>query len=192
MKKLSQLFPIAMLAIVTASIFSSCKVSDPEDHNEQESFTTVKLVYTNTADASDKPEATIKFKEGFGHGGDLLEKNETIKLKADASYTVELILLDESKTPAEVMSEEVEEEGEAHQIFYQASGASLTVTYADIDGNNRPIGLKTTQTTGSAGSATLKVTLKHQQEGSVYLKNDTSDVNTGETDVEVTFSVVIE
>jgi hypothetical protein len=183
---------LALSGALMLNALSACKVSDPEDSNEQETFTTARLAYSNNADASDKPEATIKFKDGFGHGGDVLEKNETIRLKAGAVYSVELILLDETRNPAEVMSEEVEEEGEAHQIFYAPAGADLTVAYADKDGNDRPIGLKTTQTSGTAGTGTLKVTLKHQQEGSTILKNDASTVHTGETDVEVTFNVIIE
>ncbi|MDQ3000465.1 MAG: hypothetical protein M3Y08_04285 [Fibrobacterota bacterium] len=173
-------------------ILAGCNVSDPKDSNEQESFTTVKLSYVNNADASDKSEAIIKFKEGFGHGGDVLEKNETVTLKANAAYSVELTLLDETKTPAMVMSEEVAEEGHVHQVFYTPASANLTVAYADKDKNNRPVGLITTQTTAAAGTGTLKVTLKHQQEGNTILKNDTSDINTGETDVEVTFNVTIQ
>lgn len=187
-------FRLAAFALSGALLFSACNVSDPKDSNEQETFTTAKLTYVNNADATDKPEATIKFKDGFGHGGDVLEKNETIKLKAYAVYSVELVFLDETKTPAEVMSKEVGEEGEVHQIFYTPAAAALTVAYTDKDRdkNNRPIGLKTTQTTGAPGTGTLMVTLKHQQEGATILKNDTSTINTGETDVEVTFNVIIQ
>lgn len=182
----------AALALSGALVLSACNVSDPKDSNEQETFTTARLTYTNLADASDKPEADIKFKDGYGHGGDVLEKNETITLKSGATYSVELVFLDETRNPPEVMSEEVEEEGEAHQVFYTPAGADLTVAYADKDGNNRPIGLKTTQTTGAAGTGTLKVTLKHQQEGDTILKNDASTIHTGETDVEVIFNVTIQ
>jgi hypothetical protein len=185
-------FRFAAFALSGALLFSACNVSDPKDSNEQETFTTAKLTYTNNADAADKPEATIKFKEGFGHGGDVLEKNETIKLKAGAVYSVELVFLDETKVPAEVMSEEVEEEGHAHQVFYTPSAVALTVAYADKDKNDLPIGLKTTQTAGPAGTGTLKVTLKHLQEGATILKNAASDINSGETDVEVTFNVAIQ
>lgn len=183
---------MATFALSSALLLIACNVSDPKDSNEQETFTTAKLSYTNIADATDKPEATIKFKDGFGHGGDVLEKNETIKLKANAVYSVELLLLDESKTPADTISIEVEEEGHAHQVFYTPASANLTVSYADKDKNNLPIGLKTTQTVGAVGTGTFKVTLKHQQEGTTILKSATSDVNTGETDVEVTFNVTVQ
>lgn len=175
----------ASLALVTG--FLGCEVHDPHHHNEQEVFTTVRLEYANAADASDKPVATIKFKEGFGHGGDALEKNDTIHLKAGAEYAVDLVLLDESKSPAVVMSEEVEEEGAEHQVFYTPEGAALTVTVIDKDSNGRPLGLETSQKTGAAGKGTLKVTLKHQPK----LKSDASTILTGETDVEVSFHVVI-
>lgn len=178
--------------LAAALVLAGCEVHDPHDHNDQETFTTVILAYTNAADSTDKPTATIKFKEGFGHGGDALEKNETIRLKAGATYTAVLTLLDETKSPAADMTEEVEEEGHAHQIFYVPSGAALTVAYADKDRNNRPIGIRTTQTAAGAGTGALKVVLKHLQEGNTLLKNDASTVQTGETDVEVSFNVVIE
>jgi hypothetical protein len=167
---------------------SGCEVHDPHDHNDQEVISTVVLRYVSTADTSVKSEAIIKFKEGFHQGAGGLERNDTLKLKAATAYSANLVLLDETKNPAADMSAEVEEEGDEHQIFYAPSGGLLTVTYADKDGNNRPIGLKTAQATGSAGTGTLKVTLKHMP----GVKSDNSTVTTGETDVEVTFNVKVE
>jgi hypothetical protein len=179
---------LAVFGLLGAALFSGCKdVTNPEDTNETEVFTTVQLALTNQDDASDKPEATIKFKDGFGHG-DAMEKNETLMLKAGATYSAELILLNESANPAEIMSEEVEEEGVDHQIFYAPSGVALTVTYADKDANNRPIGLLTEFKADAAGTGTLKVTLKHQPD----LKSDNSTVTTGDTDVEVSFNVTVQ
>jgi hypothetical protein len=169
-------------------LFTGCKdVSNPAESNETEVLTTVQLLLTNQDDASDTPQATIQFKEGFGHG-DALEKNDTLKLKAGATYTAELILLNESVNPAEVMSEEVEQEGVDHQLFYQSSNADLTVDYADKDENQLPIGLRIELKVGSAGMGTLRVTLKHQPD----LKSATSTLSTGETDVDVSFHVTIE
>ncbi len=179
---------LAVFCLLGLSPISGCTdVSNPAESNESEVFTTVKLVLENNADSTDNPEATLKFKDGFGHG-DALEKNDTLKLKAGASYSAELILLNESASPADVMSEEVKEEGIDHQVFYLPAGIALTVAYADKDATNHPIGLLTELTAGSAGTGTLKVTLKHQP----GLKSHTSTVATGETDVEVSFHVTIQ
>jgi len=172
------------------SLLSGCKdVSSPEDTNEIEVFTTVTLMLTQQGGTSDETQATIRFKDGFGHG-DALEKNDTLKIMAGATYSAELVLLNESASPAEVMSEEVKEEGVDHQVFYSYdgdNGSALTVDYADMDANHHPIGLLTTFKAGSDGNGILKVTLKHQP----GLKSATSTIATGETDVEVSFHVTI-
>lgn len=49
--------------------------------------------------------------------------------------------LDESKTPVEDITEEIEEESDEHLLIYTASPAKLlTYTYGDKDASNFPIG----------------------------------------------------
>jgi hypothetical protein len=129
----------------------------------------------------------IRFSGGIGQGESLPDQRDTLFLKAESQYEVEVILLDESKDPALVMSDEVEEEGEEHQIFFVPSDLDLTVEYADADEEGRPIGLRTSQVTGAAGRGNLRVVLKHQP----GLKNESSTLNTGETDVDVTFPALV-
>jgi hypothetical protein len=164
-----------------------CKnVTDPHDHNEGELITTVRLDLVNTDDASETVSATIKFKEGFGHD-EALERNDTLKLKAGIEYAATITLLNESVSPAEDMTTEIAEEAGEHQLFYQPSASALTIAYADEDDAGLPIGIETIMTAANTGSLNLKVTLKHQPD----LKNSTSTVATGETDVEVNFAVRI-
>lgn len=176
----------ALMGLVLISwIFTGCKdVTDPHDHNEGELITTVRLDLVNDDDANDKPSATIKFKEGFGHD-EALERNDTLKLQAGATYTATLTLLNESVNPAEDMTEEIAEEADEHQLFYKPSSAALTVEYLDEDEKGLPIGIVTAMNASNAGALTLKVILKHQP----GLKNATSTDATGETDVEVDFAV---
>lgn len=99
-------------------------------------------------------------------------------------------LLEETDEEYDV-TEEVEEEGDEHQVFYEWNPATLLdgqLSYNDEDENGLPIGLSTTFTTGDTGqSGTLRVVLKHQP----GIKSATSGINDGESDVDVTFIVTI-
>jgi hypothetical protein len=182
-----------------ALLLTACKdVTKPDEVDEQENFSTLILSLTNAADASDKMSDTLKFAVSYS-AGTTLSKNQTVKLKAGATYDVETVLLDETKTPAVDMSEDVSTDSDIHQLFYTPAGADLAVTYEDKDANNHPIGLKLSIKAGAAGSGTLKVTLKHQVEGTSKLKpaidwtaHPQGDITVGETDVEGTFNVTIQ
>jgi hypothetical protein len=171
-------------SLSSAALLAACNVTDPEVHNEEELITSIRLVYTQPGGASD----TAWFKDPDGPGGAAPTRHDTLELQADRTFEASLTLLDESDA-ADVhdITEEVEEEAADHQVFYAVAGANLATAYADHDANGLPIGLKTTQTTGGASTGSLTVTLKHQP----GLKSAASTVNTGETDVQVVFPVVI-
>ncbi|MBK7870006.1 MAG: hypothetical protein IPJ74_04585 [Saprospiraceae bacterium] len=59
-------------------------------------------------------------------------------------------------------------------------------TIQDMDENGKPLGLVSTLKTGAAGNGTLKISLKHEPD-----KDAANACNTGETDAEQTFNVVI-
>ncbi|MEZ4740725.1 MAG: type 1 periplasmic binding fold superfamily protein [Flavobacteriales bacterium] len=113
-------------------------------------------------------------------------------LDASTSYIVETILLNETTTPVDTISNEVRDEGTAHQFFYTVSGLDLSVAYGDTDANGRPIGLLTTMSSGTAGSGTLLVTLRHEPDKSAagVAAGDITNAG-GETDVEVSFPLVV-
>jgi hypothetical protein len=110
--------------------------------------------------------------------------------------------------PAYDVTAEVEEEGDEHQFFFAWSNNTFSNPTGDgnidkradpinytggtnsVDANKRPLGLTTTWTTATpAGTAalagTFNVLLKHQPN----LKTDTSDAKTGETDLDLTFTL---
>ncbi|MBA9079806.1 MULTISPECIES: hypothetical protein [Rufibacter] len=183
-----KLFLKPSLAILfAATVFMSTSCSDDEDPapvNEEELITTLKLTMVPQGGGAT---VTASYRDLDGDGG----ANPVItgaQLAANKVYDVTVQVLDESKSPAEDITEEVEEEGDEHQFFYVPSGVNLTVAYNDTDRNNRPIGIKTRMTTTTASTGNLKVVLKHQP----ALKSATSTINTGETDVEVTFPVTIQ
>ncbi|MBK7753909.1 MAG: hypothetical protein IPI41_15275 [Flavobacteriales bacterium] len=85
------------------------------------------------------------------------------------------------------------EEGVDHQFFFQPAGANITFAYSDADANGNPIGLQTTMASGTASVGSLKVTLRHEPDKTAagVASGDITNA-AGETDIEVTFPVVIE
>jgi hypothetical protein len=164
----------------------SCKGDDNKAVTDsKELLTTVLLTYTNQANVSEV--VKVKWQDIDGVGG-VAPKIDNLVLKANTTYAVTTEVLDESKTPVENKTPEILSEGAEHQFFYSSTPANLlSVSYADKDSKNLPIGLATVQKTGSVGKGTFLVTLKHQ----TNLKSATSTIATGETDIEVSFNVEV-
>ena len=61
-------------------------------------------------------------------------------LTAGTTYDGTIELLNETETPAEDITEEVQEEADEHQFFYTiGTGLDVTTTYEDEDGDGNPI-----------------------------------------------------
>jgi hypothetical protein len=170
---------------LAAGLLSGCdKDEDEQPTNEGELITTVTLTMQEVGTTNT---VTATFRDPDGEGGNAPTKFDEIVLKPNAVYNTTITLLDESKTPAENISEEVEEEADDHQFFYTpTTGLNVTVAYDDKDSKNLPVGLKTKTTTGAASTGKLKVTLKHQP----GTKNN--NIATGETDVELDFTTKVQ
>lgn len=170
----------AFVLFLSASLLSSCdKDTVEEPENESELITTVTLTMQEVGTTNT---VTATFRDPDGEGGNAPTQFDEIVLKPNKVYHTMITLLDESKTPAENITEEVEEESDEHQFFYTpTSGLNITVAYDDKDSKNLPVGLMTNITTGAASTGKLKVTLKHQP----GTKNN--NIATGETDVELDF-----
>jgi hypothetical protein len=149
------------------------------------------LTYTLTPVGGGTP-VVLSFKDLDGDGGNA----PTIvggTLTAGVSYTGELDLLNESESPAESITEEIETEDEEHQFFFAATGANLTITYDDVDADGNPVGLKSRVVAGAAGSGTLRVTLRHEPNKTASGVKEGNIANAGgETDIEVDFPVTIQ
>jgi hypothetical protein len=185
--KFKYLLVVPLLAGIT---LTSCDKDDPEIPNEEELITT--LIYTLTPTGSG-PSVAFTFRDLDGDGGNPPVISVPSTLIANHQYTGEILLLNETESPADTISNEVEEEAEEHQFFFAAATANVTVAYADADGNGNPIGLATTVTTGDASTGTLTITLRHEpdKDGSNVSSGDITNAG-GETDIEVTFDVTIQ
>ncbi len=172
------------------AFIAGCNDDDPTPINEEELITTVTLTLTPIC-CGDIGVFQFKDPDGVGGAAPVLTADT---LAAGTTYTGSLALLNESVTPADDIGKEVEEEGDAHQFFFQASaGLELTFTYGDQDADGNPIGLKTNWTSGAAGTGTLKVILRHEPDKFATGVSGGDIANAGgETDVEVEWPVVIQ
>lgn len=180
-----------ILAAVALAFAGCSKDEDPmpcEVPNEEEIITTVELTFTE----SDGTTVTWTFEDLDGDGGD----DPTITsspLQANTEYNVTVSLMNESESPAEDITEEVEEEAEEHQGFIVIDGVANTLMYNDDDANGNPLGLDFTLTTADAASGTLTYILRHEPDkfATGVAGGDPTNAG-GETDVEVEFVFTVE
>ncbi|OWY22846.1 type 1 periplasmic binding fold superfamily protein [Sphingobacteriales bacterium UPWRP_1] len=179
---------VALLCVLLAT--GSCKKDDPVIPNEEELITS--LVYTLTPVTGGAP-VVFTFTDADGNGG-LPPVIIADTLQANTSYLGTLQLLNESVSPPDDISAEIAGEAEAHQFFFSVqAGLNATVAYADFDGNNKPLGLATTLTTGNVSEGALTITLLHEPDKMAAGVADGNIANAGgETDIEVQFTVKVQ
>ena len=145
---------------------------------------------------------TGRFFDADGEGGAPGVTTDPGPLMAGTTYALEIELLNESEVPAEDVTEEIEEEAEEHQFFYEQTGDVVSVMIDDVESQynmdatapDLPVGLSAQVEAIAAGSGTLKIVLKHlppANDGTI-LKTGNNDINVGSTDIEVTFDITVQ
>ncbi len=191
MRKVS--FKSIMLALGALSLVvvgckkDAVKPTDDHEHNDGELITTLELKFSGKGVVNNDTTFVVTFDDPDGDGGNAPIKLDQINLLKNTDYSVELTLLDKSKTPYDTISNEVLEEADDHLFFYSSNPVNLlNITITDKDSKNRNLGLLSNWRTNTAvGSGKVKVKLMHQP----GVKDGKSEV--GDTDVEVEFPVVI-
>jgi hypothetical protein len=201
---------VALLAMLATTI-TSCK-KDKKDEpapaapappvNEGELITTMKVTLTDTLT---NVSATYVFSDLDGPGGNPAtfggsnQSDSVITILSNHVYEATILLLDQTKTPADTISNEVEEEGADHMFFFNSiaptgnpyttylSGSMTNIKYLDLDVNNKGLGLSTLWTAPSMmmSKSPLKIELKHQP----GVKDGT--YAPGETDIQVDFKLIV-
>ena len=147
------------IALISSLFFTACK-KDPVIPPDVELITTV--IYTLSPMAGGA-NVTLSFVDMDGDG----EMEATIMggtLDANTTYNGSLELLNELETPAESITEEIEEEDEDHQFFFTSTISDLAISYDDQDADGNPVGLSSTLVTGAAASGSIKIILRHEPE----------------------------
>ncbi|NAS12184.1 type 1 periplasmic binding fold superfamily protein [Poritiphilus flavus] len=178
---------LSILAL-TGSLFVACSDDDdaPAPVNEEEVITTMTVTLSPQGGGTD---ITLQTRDLDGDGPDAPVVTVSGDLAANTTYDGSIVLLNETETPPENVTEEVEAEDDEHQFIFVTTGNIASVEYDDEDGDGNPVGLSFDLTTGDAGAATLSVTLRHEP----TKPNDGTLAGAGgETDITETFDLTIQ
>ncbi len=177
------------LVLFTGLLYTACSNDDdntPDPVNEEEVITT--LTATLTPDGGGTT-ITLQTRDLDGDGPNAPEVTVSGNLATGVTYNGSIVLLNETETPAENITEEVMEEAEEHQFFYTTGGGlEVTTVYVDMDSDGNPLGTEFTLTAGNPSSGTLTFTLRHEP---TKPNTGLSDAG-GETDIAATFNVTVE
>ena len=191
-----------LFAVLTLFVFTACEEDEavPEEEEEMEVITDVKLVFTPTGGGA-AVEAVAQ--DPDGEGVQDLQVIGAINLKANTEYLLSVIIENCLEDPCEDVTEEIAEEAEEHQFFFAFTNDAFTspagngnidnasdpINYIGYDGNGNPVGLNTNWTAGNpTTAASFTVRLQHQPD----VKTATSGANDGDTDFELQFRLTIE
>ncbi len=177
--------------LITFSIlFNACSSDDdiPMLINEEEVITTVIATFSNGQET-----ITLTSYDEDGDGPLVPEVLVDGNFNVGETYTGHLRFVNQSVVPNEEITEEILEEGDEHQIFYQQNGLG-TFTYSDQDENGNPIGLSFSFTANSTpSSGNLTITLVHEPNKFAEGVADGNPQNAGgSTDAQVVFPIIIE
>ena len=176
--------------IAFAAVLSCNDSDDPIIINEEEVITTVTATLTPVGGGT---VITLQSRDLDGDGPNVPVITISGNLAPNTTYSGAIEVLNESVTPAENITEEVEEEGDEHQFFFTPTNNVVTVAYADMDINGDPIGIEFTLTTTNASSGNLTVTLIHEPNKNAAGVSSGDITNAGgETDAEATFAIGVQ
>lgn len=182
--------------LIASLIFVSCSDDDdnnniPDPVNEEEVITTVTATLTPAGGGT---VVTLQSQDLDGDGPDAPVITISGNLAANTTYSGSLDLLNETESPAESVTEEIEEEALEHQFFFDVSNDLFSVAYDDMDADGNPIGLDFIVTTdATTGTEAFTITLRHEpsKDAAGVSAGDITNAG-GETDVEVTFNVTVQ
>ena len=196
MKIVDSLRSLMGLTVAVALIGLGCGEDNPASSGgagEEELITTLKVTLTEVGGST---AIVVQFQDLDGPGG-TDGTVDTLTVKNGSTYNATVQVLNEDETPAEDITTEVKNESEEHMFWYTTSGGFSTATVSRTDnesdydsGQTAPdlevgVSFQLVVTTG-ATDGSLIVALDHYDD---VTKSGTN--RSGETDIEVTFPVVV-
>lgn len=174
-----------LLTIITMIIFS-CKTDDtdnPAPVNPGELITTVRLLLSDSI--SGLPLDTISYSDIDGSGGNA-PLTDTLFLSQAQTVAVEVLVLDESQSPADTISNEIFSEGDTHQFVYLSNLVGTQIN--DTDMNGFPIGLSLFVNGISSGNGDFRLQLRHYNSASDKAAGNSSY----STDIDILFPLKVQ
>ena len=191
MKNYLKILSIALTSIIIASCSSDDDTPIPV--NEEEVITTVIATFTPVDVGTT---VTLTSKDLDGDGPNSPEVTISGPFSSNTTYNGAIQFLNELASPAEDITEEVEEEGLEHQVFYNITSGIGEMTYNDEDTNGNPIGLSVifqTITSNDPINGTITITLRHEpNKGGEGVSNGDITNAGGETDAQVSYNVSLQ
>lgn len=195
------LVTVAVIAVMT--VLNGCSDDDPKKEDTPELITEATLTFTPVGGGST---VTATATDPDGEGVQDLTVDGPIDLLTNKSYTLTIELINGLADPSDAeydITAEVQEESHEHMFFFAWTNNVFSdpagngnvdtraddVNYNDEDDNGLPLGLNTRWTSvASAATGTFRVILKHQPD----LKSATSTSSTGESDLDITFTINVQ
>lgn len=203
MKKIPRI--LALLILAGPLVFlSGCKKDDPKPEDVPELITKAILTFTPSAG----PPVVVTATDPDNSGVQDIAVDGALILEKGTTYTLTIQLVNglyNSTQDGYDVSKQVEKEGDEHQFFFSWTAGLFSSPAGDgnmdnrndplnygssVDSNGRPLGLTSTWTTAanaSTGSNSFRILLKHQPD----IKSEISTSNDGESDLDLTFSIVV-
>lgn len=157
---------LLIASFLFSAIFVACSDDDdtiPAPVNESELITTVILEFEAQNANDPNSDVTITFTDLDGDGPNPPVVNQQGSFLASTTYSGFISLLDETQSPAEDISIEIEDEADEHEFFYLLNNLpNSLLTKSDTDLNGNPLGLEFVFNAGSAANGTLTVILLHE------------------------------
>lgn len=171
--------------LLVALLQQACRKSNPipPNPNEEELITTCRIIFVDSSGI--QPTTSFQYRDIDGDGGNPPSMFDTIRLKSGTTYYAEILLLDESKSPTDTVSNEVLAEADEHLFCFTVTGLNCPIQRTDSDGTYE-IGLLSKWRPGATGNGTAQVELRHQP--------DTKDGTCapGSTDLLIDFPFIIQ
>ncbi len=173
-----------LLLLFTGFLFTACSDDDddnPDPINEEETITTMTITLTPEGGGDPIIFQTRDIDADGPNPPEVTSEN----LIGNTTYNGSIVVLNETETPPENVTEEIEREDDEHQFIFEFEGSIDTVTATDTDDNGNPVGLAFRLSTLTAGPTALTVTLRHEP----TKPNDGTLAGAGgETDITGTFN----